>query len=112
MVWVWDLMHLTAPSTAPTRVFNEWRDAVFRAAGTFWYVKLPKDHPLRPLKLFSEYRSIQARECGPLAEYLDRLLPALNATAAPRLTSMYERTQWFIAGLRRAAVAGEKVRWG
>ncbi len=54
---------------------------------------------------------IAAADCGPLADSLERLLPALESSGIPgcRGSSMRETTERFIAGLRLAASRGENV---
>lgn len=56
---------------------------------------------------------IASADCGPLADRLEQLLPALEAReqGASSLLSHSERARRFIAGLREAAAAGENVEF-
>lgn len=56
---------------------------------------------------------IASADCGPLADRLEQLLPALEAReqGASSLLSHSERARRFIAGLRVAAAAGENVEF-
>lgn len=56
---------------------------------------------------------LSAEICGPLADRLEQLLPALQVAGdgAGHIGGYAEKTETFIAGLRAAAAAGEPVEF-
>lgn len=55
---------------------------------------------------------IQAEFCGPLADRLEALIPALgDEDGGGHIGSYAEKTRTFVAGLREAAAAGEPVEF-
>ena len=55
---------------------------------------------------------IEAKDCGPIADRLQKLLPMMPGADAPFRRNMQEVTQQFINGLRQADAAGEDVQFG
>jgi hypothetical protein len=111
--------------------FTRWRTALGRARG-LPIVKLPMfaggeptiDYPDAdglpdgdPLRMLLEHSdcdgSIPASDCVPLADALEALLPALDAMGdgGGHIGAFGDKTRTFIAGLRRAAAAGEDVEF-
>lgn len=54
---------------------------------------------------------IAAKDCGPLADRLEELLPLLDGDGGGHIGSYKEKTQQFIDGLHLAASLGEPVEF-
>lgn len=103
--------------------FMRWREALADAAGMPPFRRMEgiggdikwewlKPDVLHVLLNHSDCDGvIEAQDCGPLADRLEELLPALEKLGAGfgHVVSYSEKTRQFIDGLRRAAAAGEAV---
>lgn len=88
---------------------NGW-EALFRAPPEAWPYKDPAD-PLDVLMSHSDCDGeIPAEMCGPMADALEALLPMWPERGF--YDGARPATLRFIAGLRRAAAAGEPVEFG
>lgn len=117
--------------------FNRWRNELGRVAGYYlakqgdlgietvclnWSTLPPgategdwPDTPHDPLLVILAHSDcdgqINARDCAPLADRLEALLPQLAGDGGGHVGLYRDKTAAFIAGLRTAAAAGEDVEF-
>lgn len=103
--------------------FGRWRRLICQVAGLgdlndyegFGGGKpFPKDAPIVALLDHSDCDGeISASACGPLADALEAMLPALDLAGdgGGHIGFFGDKTRTFIAGLRKAAEAGEAVEF-
>ena len=87
---------------------HNWITGIARWLPISWDVL--KDDPLLVLLNHSDCEGeILAKDCAPLADRLEALLPLLTGDGGGHIGSYQEKTRTFITGLREAAAAGENV---
>lgn len=89
----------------------ELADLHYRSLPIQWEALKPD--PLHILLCHSDYDGqIEAKDCGPIADSLEKLMPLLpSVEAGGHIGDWRDKTQAFIDGLRAAAAAGENVEF-
>lgn len=107
----WQRGDYTDPLRAYAKEWPELAENFYRSLPIRWEALKPD--PLHVLLYHSDCDGeIDAADCGPIADSLERLLPLMPAgDGGGHIGSWHDKTAQFIAGLRAAAAAGEAVKF-